>query len=174
MSRMKRIALVFGGYAFAFVTSIVAAYVYGLSFSAEANNTMGGMIAGGQMMLGFAVFCFLSLVPAGLALWFLRESRTFWSAFSIAGLVFAILGVAAVFTPLAAGAAMNRSPWLGLVGVYGILQMFGAPLWVGSFLLFAALAPADNLRRRMLVAAGIEVLLGVCGLVHFFLPTAGI
>lgn len=174
MGRAKKVMLVLGGYAFAFVVSILAAYVYGLSFSAEANNTMGGMIAGGQMMLGFAVFCLLSLVPTGLALWFLRESRTFWSAFSIAGLAFAIAGVAAVFAPLAAGAAMNRSPWLGLVSVFGIMQMFGAPLWVGSFLLFAALAPADGLRRRLLVAAGIEVLLGVCGLVHFFLPGSGI
>jgi hypothetical protein len=170
MNRWMKLGLVLAGYAFAFAASIVTVALYDRRFSPADNQTMGGMIAGGEMMLGFAVFAPVSLVPTGLALWFLRSSRQFWSAFTIAGLAFAIVGLAAVLMPIASRDAMVHVPALVLVGLLGIVQMMGAPLWLGGFLLFAALAPARDMRRRMLVAAGIEVVIAACGLVHFLVP----
>ena len=46
-------------------------------------------------------------------------------------------------------------------------KMLGSPLWILSFALFAALAPAPDLRRRMLAALVIEFAIAACGLVHF-------
>ena len=166
MNGWMRLALVLGGYALAFVASTVSVVLYDRGFSPADNQAMGGMIAGGEMMLGAAVFCLVSIVPTGLALWFLRGSRRFWSAFSVAGLAFAIAGLAAVLLTLAERGEMARVPVLVLVGFLGIVQM----LWIGSFLVFAALAPAGDLRLRMLVAAAIEGVIGACGIVHFLVP----
>ena len=171
MNRWMRLALVLAGYVLALAASTVSVMLYDRGFPPADRQAMGGMIAGGEMMLGGAVFCLVSIVPTGLALWFLRGSRRFWSAFSVAGPAFAIAGLAAALMPLAARGAMARVPVLVLVGFLGLVQMLGAPLWIGSFLLFAVLAPARDLRRRMLVAAAIEGVIGACGLVHFLVPT---
>ena len=170
ISLWQKVGLVLGGYALAFVTSGVCVLLYDRQWTAADNQSMGGMIAGGEMMLGFAVFCLVSTVPTGLALWFLRESRRFWSAFTTAGLFFAIGGLCVVLTPLAVRGAMQTVPvfvWLDLVA---IVQMFGSPLWIAGFLVFAMLAPERTLRRRLLIAAAIEVVIAGCGALHFFLP----
>ena len=65
---------------------------------------------------------------------------------------------------------MGTVPAFQLMGVLAIVQMFGSPLWIGGFLIFAVLAPAPDLRRSMLVAAAIEVMIAGCGALHFFLP----
>jgi hypothetical protein len=49
-----------------------------------------------------------------------------------------------------------------LASVVGVAQMLGSPLWVGGFALFAWLAPARDLRWRMLFATAIELAVGVC------------
>lgn len=170
MSPWKKLALVIGGYAMALALAVLSVAIYDLRFSEADNQAMGGMIAGGEMMLGFAVFCLVAIVPTGLALWFLRGNRRIWSAFSAAGLAFAIAGLAAVLMPLAARGAMATVPALVFVGLLGIVQMLGSPLWIGGFLLFAALAPAGDLRRRMLLAAAIETAVAACALVHFLSP----
>jgi hypothetical protein len=171
ISRWKKLGLVLGGYALAFVTSGVCVFLYDRRWTAADNQTMGGMIAGGEMMLGFAVFCLAATVPTGLALWFLRGSRRFWSVFTTAGLIFAISGLCVVLMPLAVGAgAMGTVPAFVFMGLLAIVQMFGSPVWIAGFLLFAVLAPARDLRRRMLLAAAIEVVIAGCGALHFFLP----
>jgi hypothetical protein len=167
MNGWKKLALVFGGYALAFALSIGSVALYDRGFSEADNQTMGGMIAGGEMMLGCAVFVLVSLVPTGLALWFLRESRRFWSVFTVAGLAFAISGVASIFLGLAPPGSMASLPWLEFAGMLSPVRMLSAPIWLGGFLLFAVLAPARDLRLRMLVAAAIEVVIGACGVLHF-------
>lgn len=171
LSRWKKLSLALGGYALAFVASAVCVALYDRQWTPADNQAMGGMIAGGEMMLGFAVFGLGSTAPTGLALWFLRDSRRFWTAFATAGLVFAISGLGVVLMPLAVGGgAMETIPAFQLMGVLAIVQMFGSPLWIAGFLLFALLAPARDLRRSMLVAAAIEVVIAGCGALHFFLP----
>jgi hypothetical protein len=174
MSRWTKPALVLAGYGLAFAASILAVALYDRRFSPTDNQTMGSMIAGGEMMYGAAVFGLVSLVPTGLALWFLRGRRRFWSVFSVAGLVFAVAGLAAALVSLAARGAMASAPAFVLVGLLGVVQMLGSPLWFGGFALFAALAPARDLRRRLLVAAAIEIVIAACGLVHFLAPASPI
>lgn len=174
MTRWMKLALVLAGYALAFAASAIVVALYDRGFSPADTQAMGGMIAGGEMMLGAGVFGLAAMVPTGLGLWFLRGSRRFWSAFSAAGLAFAIAGMVAVLIMLVDRGAMARVPALVLVEFLGLVHILGSPIGIGSFLLFAALAPAQDLRRRMLVAAAIESVIGACGLVHFLVTTAPI
>jgi hypothetical protein len=174
VNRWTKLALVLAGYALALAGSALSMVLYDRGFSAADSQAMGGMIAGGGMLLGAGVFGLGSLAPTGLALWYLRGSQRFWSMFSAAGVAFALAGLAAVLGTLATSAAMAQLPALALVGLMGMVQMLGAPLWIGSFLLFALLAPARHPRRRLLLAAAIEGVIGACALVHFLVPAARI
>ena len=172
MNRWIKLAIVLAGYVLAFALSIVAVMIYDRRFTEMDNQTMGGMIAGGEMMYGTGVFLLLAAIPTGLGLWFVRSSRSFWSAFSNLAIGFAVLGLASVAVTL----VVRKDPgagWLALLCFLGIVQMMSSPIWIGGFALFAFLAPAHDLRRRMLVAVGMEVVIAACGAIHFlpaFLP----
>ena len=56
MNRWIKLGIVLAGYGLAFVTSFFMTALYDRQFSPEDNQTMGGMIAGGEMMYGSAVF----------------------------------------------------------------------------------------------------------------------
>lgn len=167
MARAKKVVLVLAGYGLALVASGLAVALFDRRFTPYDNQTMGGMIAGGEMMLGGAVFLMASLPPTGLALWYLRRSRAFWSAFTGAGLAFAVLGLAAALAVFGMRGTSGRLGVMDLVGLFGIVQMLGSPISIGGFVLFAILAPAPDLRRRMLVAVAIEALVAGCGVLHF-------
>jgi len=168
MNRWAKLGIVLAGYVLAMAASVVAVLIYDTRFTPQDNQTMGGMIAGGEMIYGSAVFLLVSLVPTGLALWFLRQSRVFWTLFAALVLAFAVGGLGAVLAPVAAPGGPTSIPLL--VGLFGIVQMLGSPLWIGSFALFATLAPERGLRRCMLAAVGIELVIAVCGVLHFFSP----
>jgi len=165
MNRWVKAAIVLGGYSFACLVSFVAVAVYDRRFSPADNQQMGGMIAGGEMMYGAGVFVLVALVPTALGLWFLRRHRPSWSVLSIGCLAFALFGLAAAFRMLAARS--TPSPALALFDLFGLAQLLGSPLWIAAFGLFALLAPARDLRIRMLVALGIEVVIAGCAFVHF-------
>src|SRR5262249_29346693 len=169
-----KLGIVLAGYVLAVVVSVGAVAIYDRRFTEADNQTMGGMIAGGEMMYGAGVFVLVSLLPTGLGLWFIRKSRTAWSAFSLACLAFAVIGLGAVLAPLAARVTPGRASMLDFVLLLSIVQMLGSPLWIASFGLFALLAPARDLRRRMIAAAAIEVMIGGFGLVHFLTPNSPI
>ena len=173
MSRWVKWGVVLAGYALAFAVSALAVAIYDRRFSPADNQAMGGMIAGGEMIYGTGVFVLASLVPTGLALWFVRRHRPTWSAFSTVCLTFAVAGLSAVVIMIATRGA-TRPGIIMLVDVFSLVQMLGSPLWIGAFALFALLAPARDLRRRMLVAAAIEVVVAGCGLLHFLLPASRI
>ena len=168
MRHAKRVVLVLAGYGLALVASTLAVALYDRRFTPNDNQTMGGMIAGGEMMLGGAVFLLVALLPTGLALWYVRQSRTFWSVFTGVGLTFAVTGLASALAVFGIRGSTGRLGPMDLVGLFGIVQMLGSPLWIGGFVLFAILAPAPDLKRRMLIAVVIELLVAGCGALHFF------
>jgi hypothetical protein len=173
MNRWTKLLVVFGGYALALVASVVVVALYDRRFSPADNQTMGGMIAGGEMMLGTGVFLFVALAPTALALWFLRRHRPTWSVFSIASLTFAAVGLATV---LAMGLQRSEphAPWLVFVDLFSLAHMLGWPVYLVGFGVFALLAPGGDLRQRLLVAAGIELVIAACSLVHFLAPRSPI
>jgi hypothetical protein len=167
VNRWTKLAVVIVGYLLAFIAGCSAITSYQQHFSPTDFQTMGGMIAGGEMHYGGAVFACVALVPTALALWFLRRERRSWSVFSLAGLAFASLGLAAAVVVLAArGGGPTQSVPLMVIELLGVIQMLGWPLWTVGFALFAALAPSPDLRRRMLGAAVIEVAVAGCAFLH--------
>jgi hypothetical protein len=46
------------------------------------------------------------------------------------------------------------------------------PLWSVAFAAFAFLAPTRGARRKLLFAVGIELVIGACALVHWFVPAS--
>ena len=166
LARWKKAALVLAGYVLAMVAGVVATWLYDLRFSPADQQASGGMIAFGELMFGAGVFAVVAAVPTALALWFVRRHRGTWEGFTIASLVFAVAGVFGVFALLTATPESAGTAAIAWMSVLGIAQVFGSPIWIGGFALFAFLAPARDLRRRMLLAAAIEVAIGVAGFVH--------
>ena len=173
MKSGTKLGIVVGGYAIAFAASWLAAMLYDRGFSPADSQAMGGMIAAGSTMFGGAVFVVVALIPTGLGLIFLRQSRAFWSAVSVASLSFAIAGLLAAFMTLVGRRAPAHSDLLLFVGLFGIVQMLGSPLWIMAFILFGVLAPAKDLRGRMLIAAILEVMVAICGIAQFLVPSLG-
>jgi len=165
--RGTKVGVLIAGYVLALAASVVGTMLYDSRFSPADQQASGGMIAFGELMFGAGVFAFLSLPPTALALWFARRHRATWEAWTIGGLAFALGGVVAVFTLLTATSTSVHNPTIALLSVFAIAQMFGAPIWIGGFALLAILAPARDLKRRLLVATAIEIAIGVCAVVHF-------
>jgi len=59
---------------------------------------------------------------------------------------------------------------LTLVGLLGLSQLLGMPLWCAVFALCAFLAPTPQSRHKLLVTVGIELAIGACALVNWFAP----
>jgi len=170
-TRWQKVGLVLGGYLLALVAGVVATWLYDLRFSPADQQASGGMIAFGELMFGGGVFAAVSAVPTALALWFVRRHRGTWEWFTIGSIVFALVGALGVLALLTATLETAGTPVIAWMSVLGIAQVFGAPIWIGGFALFAFLAPERDLRRRMLVATAIEVAIGVAGFVHFWVRT---
>jgi hypothetical protein len=166
-SRRKKAGLVLAGYGLAVAASVVAGWLYDLRFSPTDQQASGGMIAFGELMFGAGVFAAVSAVPTALGLWWVRRHRGTWEWFSIASLAFALVGVLGVLALLTATRESAGTPAIAWMSVLGIAQVFGAPIWIGGFALFAWLAPGRDLRRRMLVAVAIEIAIGVAGLARY-------
>lgn len=168
MSRSAKVGLVIAGYVAAFVAGGLAARLYDVRVAALPYDTSGGMYAGGQMMASLAAFLVVALAPTLLALWFLRGHERFWNGVGVLSIAFAAAG-------LLAALLFRSAPTQGALAVLsllGLAQLLGVPLWAGAFVLFACLAPTRSARRKMMIAVGIELVIGIVALVHWFVPRA--
>ena len=169
MTRVAKIGLVLAGYVAAVLAAIAAGWLYDARVSSLPYDTSGGMYAAGEMLQSLAAFLVVALVPTLLALWFLRRNERFWNVVAVLSIAFAGLGLIAVLIPLATKGRTDHVA-LMLLELFGLAHLLGAPFWVIAFVLFAFLAPTRSTRRQMFVALGIEVAVGVCALVHWFVP----
>jgi hypothetical protein len=169
MGRLAKAGIVIAGYVAAIVAGVVAARLYDAWAAAQPYDTSGGMYAGGEMLQSLAAFLLVSLVPTALGLWFLRRNTRFWNAVAVASLAFAGVGLMAVLLPLVYRGAPKHIAIM-LLDLLGLSQLLGVPLWFVAFVLFAFLAPTREARRKLVLAVGIEAVIGVCALVHWFSP----
>ena len=167
--RWARVGLVVAGYAAAFAAAGVAGWLYDLQLAKLPYDTSGGMYAGGEMLWMSAVFLVVALGPTLLALWFLRRHERAWNALATAALVFAVAGLLAVLLPLVAPGAPTSAA-LVLMGLLGLSQLLGVPLWTAAFALFAWLAPSRRSRRTLFAAVAVELVIAACAALHWFLP----
>lgn len=170
MTRGMKLGMVAAGYALAVFAGVMASLLYNVRMSAMPYDTSGGMYAGGELLSVLGVFLVAALVPTLLALWFLRDNATVWRAIAIASVAFACAGLLAVLMPLAVRDPI-RHPALLPFSLLGLAQLLGVPLWTGAFGLFASLAPTRPARRWLLAATGIELVIGVCAAIHWFVPS---
>lgn len=169
MKRSAKVGLVLGGYVAAIVAGGVASALYNARVAALPFDTSGGMYAFGELSSSLAAFLVVALVPTLLALWFLRRHEGFWNAVAIASLAFAGVGLVAVLMTMAVHGTPTHVA-LVLLDLLGLAQLLGVPLWFAAFVLFALLAPSRKTRRKLVYAAAIEFGIGVCALVHWFVP----
>lgn len=160
-----------------YVVAVIAGGVTGWAYDAHVRtlpyDASGGMYAGGQLLASLAALLVVALVPTVLALWFLRRHIGFWNGVATASIAFAALGLIAVLAPLA-WRGSPQSIGLMIVDLLGLSHLLGVPLWLGAFVLFSLVAPNPGIRRRISVALAIEIVVGVCALVHWFVPAAPI
>jgi hypothetical protein len=169
MGRFGKAGVVIAGYAAAVGAGALAAWLYDVQMAAMPYDTSGGMYAGGQILQSLAAFLVVALVPTLLWLWFLRSHTRFWNGLGLAAIAFATVGLIAVLMPLASrGSTQNVG--LLLLSLIALSQLLGVPGWCVAFGLCACIAPTWQARRKLIIAVGIELVIGVCALVHWFLP----
>lgn len=128
-----------------------------------------GMYAFGDSLVFLAVFGTASTVPTALALVFLRQSRRFWAALSVAALIIASTSLAAVAV-IVLEQQMPLFTSLNAWSALAVLRIFGAPFLAGLFGLSALAAPEPGFRRYLLGAALAEGVTAVYGFLHWFAP----
>jgi len=167
MGRAGKVGLVIGGYVAAIVASVAAGKLYDWRMSKMPYDTSGGMYAAGEAMSSLAVFFVVALVPTLLALWFVRRHETFWNVVAVGSLSFAAVSLLAVLATM-----VFRSTPSGLlpmlVTLLGLSQLLGVPLWLVAFVLFAFIAPTPEARKKLRFAVNIELVIGACAFVHWF------
>lgn len=166
MGHWKKTSLVISGYMAAVLAAIVAGWLYDVRVSALPYDTSGGMYAGGQMITVLAVFFTAALLPTAFLLWSLRRNERFWNTVGILSLCFAVVGLVAVLFPAFTHGTADTVP-LVLLSLVGFAQLLGVPLWAFSLGVFAWLAPTKGTRCQIVTALWIEVVIGVCAVIHW-------
>lgn len=154
MSRLSQLGVVLAGYGAAFVVSCAALYTWTLLNPSQNSQ---GMQAFGDAVMFVGLFGVLSLVPTGLALYFLRPLEKLWTGFSIASLAFAATGPFAAVTqwiPQAGGTTVQ---------LLSVPRIMAAPLLGVGLLTSGFIAPTRRSRLGLLAAAGIEIVVSVYG-----------
>lgn len=165
-TRYVKASIVCAGYLLAIGVAWMAGYLYNLRMAAMPYDTSGGMYAGGELLTELTAFLGVALVPTLLGLWFVRGHQRLWQAVAVASLTFAVIGLLGVVAFFLA-ARDPANPGLLLFSLVGLAQLLGVPLWTFSFALFAVLAPTGRARRTLIVAIGVELVIGVCAAFHW-------
>jgi len=142
MNRLLKLGLVLAGYAAALLLTCAFFYVRGLLMPQDTSQASGGMQDFADLLLFLGMFGTLSLVPTGLALYFLRKSLKFWTVFSVLSPAFALTGLVS--------AVLVQPSW-GIMEIVKIPRILGAPIFCLAFLISAALAPSRSLRSPSVV-----------------------
>lgn len=169
MRTRAKVGVVVTGYVAAVGAAILAGWMYNVRVSALPYDTSGGMYAGGEALTSLGAFLVIALFPTLLALWFVRRHERFWNVVGTLAIIFAAVGLVSVLKPVGTNGARESIP-VFLLSILWLGHMLGAPLWAMAFGLFALLAPTPRARRRMMVALGIELFIGICAFVHWFVP----
>ncbi|MES1167070.1 MAG: hypothetical protein ABUL68_03630 [Pseudomonadota bacterium] len=128
-------------------------------------QTYGAMYAFGDLLLGIAVFGVFALVPAALALYWLRPVVWFWSILLWIAMAFASTGVFALAFIVRAGNSTGNGMLLAQA------RIFLMPLSALALLTISLFAPRTHHRWLLLAAAVTDgAIFGGIVLVKFILP----
>ncbi len=168
INRLTKVGAVLTGYLIAFLVASVAAYYRLLHTQGPEAQASPGMYAFGDAILFMFVFGIIALFPTGLALYFLRPYRSFWTAMSTISLTLAVTGILAT-SVIAFGSSqpLHEPRWV-IAEFLAILLMFAAPLLAAAFILSAFIAPTQRSRWALLGAAAIEGMVSAYAFFHWF------
>lgn len=169
MKPWAKAGIVLAGYGLAVVASMAAGWAYDARMAKMPYDTSGGMYAGGQMLTGLGTFLAVAVVPTLLGLWFLRGQPRLWYGIGVVAVGFAALGLVAVLAPIVHHHTYTHPAGM-VLDLFGLAQLLGVPIWTGAFVLFTLAAPTQAARRLMMSAVGIELVIGVCAAIHWFVP----
>ena len=160
MGRFGRVGVVIAGYILAIVAAAVAAWLYDVRVGALPYDTSGGMYAGGQMLQSLAVFLMVALAPSLYGLWLLRRHTRFWNGVGVASIAFA-----------AVGHSRDRH----MVRIASLGDQLMQPIELRERALERQLHQRlIGLGFVLIIAVGIEVVIGGCAAVHWFVPNSPI
>jgi hypothetical protein len=167
--RARKIGLVLAGYGAALIVASVGLVIRLRAEQGPEAQASSGMYAFGDLLFFLAVFGTLSLIPTGLALWFLRSHRRFWNILSAGTLVFATTGVVAVaLYTLANAKVLTGTRWYAWAGL-SVLRMIPAPGFAAACTLGAVLAPTRSARWSLITATAVETGVGAYFWSHLLL-----
>jgi hypothetical protein len=167
MSGLAKIAAVLAGYVVALVIGGGVVYLRELETQGPDAQASAGMYAFGDAILFAAVFGAVALLPTGLALYFLRPVRAFWTALSIAASTLAVAGIAAVSVMRFASAQPPDDTLWAFTVFLGFVLLSVAPLLAAAFLMSSFIAPTRASRWVLACAAIIEAVLGAPAFLWF-------
>jgi hypothetical protein len=148
LSGPSRVLLVLGGYLLAALAAAAAAWSY-IAMTPTVDRVLSsGMTAFGDSLVFLAALAIASIPATGVALYYARPYRHFWSAALIVSLLASLTAVLAAAVVVAAaghGLAMLAS-----------LRILIAPAFALAALLLAAFVPTIAYRLGFLVAAVVE------------------
>src|SRR5258706_8120874 len=161
---VAKAGIVVGGYVVAALLAFCVLSIYISQTSGPDRDASAGMFAFGDSLLFIAIFGIVSIIPTGMALVFLRQSRTFWLACSIA--VLAVASTSLVVVAVTVLAPQSTSAWAMLA----FPRIFLSPFLAAAFGLSALIAPEARFRWCLIGAASAEGLSSVYGFAHWFAP----
>jgi hypothetical protein len=127
------------------------------------------MYAFGDFYLFIVVLGFLSLVPTGAALYFLRPYRRVWAVLAAVGVCTAVTGVAAAAL-YAVGRGADAPSALAAWAAFSVLRILLAPILAPVFLVVALFAPSRAPRFALLAASAMELAVVAFAGVVWFVP----
>ena len=161
---MTKTGIVVVGYITAILLAFIVVSIYINQTSGIDRDAAAGMTAFGDSLLFIAVFGIVSIIPTGLALVFLRQSRKFWVVLSAVALVVASTSLAEVAVTVLAPLSVN--PWAMLA----FPRIFLSPFLAAAFGLAVWAAPGVRFRWCLFGAASMEGVSSIYGFVHWFVP----
>ena len=167
---VAKAGIVVGGYVAAILLAFCVISIYINQTSGPDRDASAGMYAFGDSLLFIAVFGVVSTIPTGLALVFLRQSRSFWIALSVVALVVASTSLAAVAVILWTPQKLALSASLDIWEALSVPRLFVSPFFAASFGLSALVAPQARFRWSLFGAASVEGVSAVYGFFHWFAP----
>jgi hypothetical protein len=169
MKALAKFGSVLAGYVAAALAANAAVAVRLAHTSGTDAQASPGMYAFGDGLVFIAVFGAVALFPTGLALWFLRPFRWFWTMLSVAALAVAVTAIlsASVYVMTARLALPRESP-LEMWAAFAGLRMLVSPPLAAVLVLAGIIAPSQTSRWVLLVAAGIEGAMAVYAVLEWY------
>jgi hypothetical protein len=168
MDRIRKFALVIGGYVAALLFGIAAVAIRSAFIDPAVAQASSGMYAFGDAILFVGIFGVVALVPTGGALFLLRPYRSFWIVLSVLGLAMAITGIlAAIIFGIGRHEASSA---LATWAAFSVLRILIAPLFMLTFLVCAFFSPDRMTRIAFITATALEAVVSAYGGVVWFVP----